>query len=157
QMWAVMRGVILSSALFCSVSHAAEAQDRRARQLYADGESQFRQQHYQAAYDLFRQAYLLSPVPALRYDMAGALQGLGRPHDAAEELRAYLRLKLNDPDKALLEERIQGLEEAQRLLDSDKKPPPVPGLPSAPTRPFASERGPRKRTLGALLSTVGAI
>jgi tetratricopeptide (TPR) repeat protein len=119
-----------------SIASATEAQDARARELYAKGKAEFDQEHYQAAYDLFKQAFLLSPVPPLRWNMAAALQGLGRPHDAAEELRTFLRLSPHYPDQAKVEARIRVLEEAQRLLDSEatKKLPAgaVPALIATP-------------------------
>jgi tetratricopeptide (TPR) repeat protein len=161
-----MRGlivaIILAAALPGTRAHATEAQDQKARELYAEGQAQFRQEHYQTAYDLFKQAYLLSPLPELRYNMASALQGLGRPHDAAEELRAYLRLKPDDSEKANLEARIQGLEEAQRLLDAGKPTAPAPVV--APVSVVAPAPAPppregwtRKKTLITVLSTVGAV
>ncbi len=156
----VLRGIVLLSVLLCSVAYATEAQDKKARELYAEGQAQYSQEHYQAAYDLFKQAYLLSPSPALRYNMASALQGLGRPHEAAEEFRAFLRLKPEDPDKAKIEERIRGLEEAQRLLDADRKPAPAPAatlLATPAASPPVHEGGTHRKTVIIVLSTVGAV
>jgi tetratricopeptide (TPR) repeat protein len=145
-----------------TLAHATEAQDARARELYAKGKAEYTHEHYQAAYDLFKQAYLLSPTPALRWNMASALQGMGHPHEAAEELRAFLRLTPGYADKASVEARIANLDEAQRLLDADsakKQPPtpvPVPTLIATPAPPPAHE-GPRKKALAIALSTVGII
>jgi hypothetical protein len=62
------------------------------------------------------------------------LQGLRRPHEAAEALRSFLRLRPDDPEKGAIEERIRTLEEEQRLLDQERGTPtvtPPPGKPIA--------------------------
>jgi tetratricopeptide (TPR) repeat protein len=109
---------------------ADEAQEERAKQLYRVGRTAYNDGRYQAAYDAFKESFRLSHQPALLYNVASALQGLRRPHDAAEALRSFLRLQPNDPDKPQIEERIRTLEEEQRLLDLERKPPPP--VPSAP-------------------------
>lgn len=130
-----MTRVIVAVALLAGVFAAPARADReaRARQLYGEGEKAYQANDYQRAYDDFKQAYVLSQEPALLYDVASALQGLGRPHDAAEALRTYLKQVPNDPDRPKIEKRIAGLEDAQRLLDLEKKPAPPPEpLPAAP-------------------------
>jgi hypothetical protein len=62
---------------------------------------------------------MLSQQPALLYNIASALRGLRRPHEAAEALRSYLRLQPEDPDAPAIAKRIQSLEEEQRLLDAE--------------------------------------
>jgi tetratricopeptide (TPR) repeat protein len=122
---------VVASLLLGVVATAARADEERelkARQLYEVGKAAYTQGDYQSAYDNFRESFQLSHQPALLYNVASALQGLHRPHDAAEALRSFLRLRPDDPDKAQIEERIRTLEEEQRLLDLDrqaKEPPPV--------------------------------
>ena len=80
----------------------------------------------------------MSHQPALLYNVASALQGLRRPHDAAEALRSYLRLKPDDVERPQIEERIRTLEEEQRLIDLEKRPTeptptPTPTITPTPT------------------------
>jgi tetratricopeptide (TPR) repeat protein len=113
-------------------ARADAARDAQARQLYKAGRDAYNAGDFQRAYDSFRESFTLSHEPALLYNIASALQGLKRPHDAAEALQSYLRLKADDPDRPQIEERIRTLEEEQRLLDLERKPtPPTP--PAGPT------------------------
>ncbi|MCU1280649.1 MAG: hypothetical protein JWM53_4195, partial [bacterium] len=57
---------------------------------------------------------------ALLYNIASALQGLKRPHEAAEALRSFLRLQPNDPDRPKIDQRIATLEEEQRMIDTER-------------------------------------
>jgi tetratricopeptide (TPR) repeat protein len=112
-------------------ARADAARDQQARQLYKAGRDAYNAGDFQRAYDSFRESFTLSHEPALLYNIASALQGLKRPHDAAEALHSYLRLKPDDPDRPQIEERIRTLEEEQRLLDLERKPPAAP--PTGPT------------------------
>src|SRR6201986_752494 len=100
----------------------ARAADRAGAAAYEAGS-------YQVAYDKFRESFQLSHEPALLYNISSALQGLGRPHDAAEALRSFLRVTPNDPERPKIELRIATLEEEQRMIDLDKhkqhEAPPV--------------------------------
>jgi tetratricopeptide (TPR) repeat protein len=141
---------------FAVVAPRAEAdgRDDRARSLYLDGQAAFRGERYQAAYDRFRQAYLLVEAPELLYNMASALERLGRPHDAAEELRAYLRAKPEDTERGLIDGRIRALDEAQRLIDSERlrnEPPRLIELPAG------AGLARRRKTLAAVLGTLGGV
>jgi hypothetical protein len=122
----------------------------RARQLYDEGEAAYQKGEFQSAYDKFKEAYLIAKQPAFLYDMASSLEGLSRPHDAAEALRAYLRARPDAPTRAAVERRIRGLEEAQRILDADliKRTPPVLEAPPPAPKPW-----PRKR----LALTIGGV
>jgi tetratricopeptide (TPR) repeat protein len=172
--------VLLCLCLACLPS-VADAQSRydKARDLYKKGKTAFEANQFQEAYDAFKQAYLLSQEPALLYNIASALQGLDRPHDAAEALRSYLRTVPNDPDKPEIEKRIANLEEAQRVLDVDRQratdeerrkhppaeapkpvePAPAPAVvtPTEPEGPSKTElRGRGERRAGIALLAIGA-
>jgi hypothetical protein len=114
----------------------------RAKQLYQAGEADYHEGRFQAAYDEFKEAYLVSKQPAFLYDMASALEGLSRPHDAAEALRGYLRARPDAPTRSAIEGRIRGLEEAQRILDAElvKRTPPVLEPPPPPPQPWWTHR-----------------
>jgi tetratricopeptide (TPR) repeat protein len=166
-----LRGLLVAVALLTTgLAHADLA--KQARDLYMEGKQAYEAGQYQKAYDDFRQAYALSQQPELLYNVASALQGLGRPHDAAETLRLYLKLMPSDPDRPMIEERITSLEEAQRLLDRDRpraapeeKPPveappvdkpPVEALPPAPPENPGERRGRLMVRAGIGVVVVGA-
>jgi tetratricopeptide (TPR) repeat protein len=109
------RWTLLWALAATSSAQATEAQEEQAKRLYAAGQAEYDQHHYQVAYERFKEAFLLEPRAEFRYNMASALQGLGRSHEAAEELRVYLRLKPDVQNRSELEQRIRELEEADRL------------------------------------------
>jgi tetratricopeptide (TPR) repeat protein len=119
--------------LLTRICIATEAQDEKARELFARGQEQFRAQKYEQAIELFKQAYLLSPQPAFLYNMASALEGLGRPKEAAEKLRAYLRAApAADPERPQIEDKIRALDEAQRQISQEPPAPPAASPAPAP-------------------------
>ena len=124
-------GVCILTVLLLAASPAAadSAREARARALFEDGRKAYETSNYQTAYDAFKESYLLSHEPALLYNIASALQGLKRPHDAAEALRSFLRLQPQDPDRPEIEKRIGNLEEEQRPLDSEHRPTTPPVVP----------------------------
>jgi tetratricopeptide (TPR) repeat protein len=133
-----MRGVrallILACLLVPLAAGAQEQRLERAKQLFSEGKVAYEQGNYEKAYASFKESYLLSHEPALLYNISSALQGLRRPHEAAEALRSFLRLRPDDPEKGAIEERIRTLEEEQRLLDQERGTPtvtPPPGKPIA--------------------------
>src|SRR5215475_8477956 len=106
--------------IWCSIAAADARQDEAAKNAYKVGRAAYETGDYQLAYDKFKESFQLSHEPALLYNIASALQGLKRPHDAAEALRSFLRLQPNDPDKPKIEQRIATLEEEQRMIDAEK-------------------------------------
>ncbi len=118
----LLRPALVVLACFSLIGRANgdEASDADARQLFQAGRDAFERHEYQRAYDAFRQSYVISQRPELLFNMSSALKELGRPHDAADELRAYLRVVPAAPDRAQIEERILTLEETQRILDRDR-------------------------------------
>jgi len=107
--------------LWCAFASADARQDREARDAFNIGRTAYESGDYQLAYDKFKESFQLSHEPALLYNIASALQGLKRPHDAAEALQSFLRLQPNDPDRAKIEQRIATLEEEQRMIDAERK------------------------------------
>jgi len=133
-----MRGVRALPLLACLclplVAGAQSARLEKAKQLFSAGKTAYEAGDYEKAYASFKESYLLSHEPALLYNISSALQGLRRPHEAAEALRSFLRLRSDDPEKGAIEERIRTLEEEQRLIDQEKRDqtPPTPTAPPAP-------------------------
>jgi hypothetical protein len=136
----------LSCVTLTRVARGDEAEEKKARDLYSAGEAAFKQGAFQVAYDDFMQSYAISQEPALLYDIAAVLQRLQRPHEAAQALASYLRLRPSDPERAAIEERIRTLEEGQRLLDVDPA--------AAVERKSESRRG-AWRTAGIATMAVG--
>jgi tetratricopeptide (TPR) repeat protein len=115
RLWAVI------AILLWSASAGADSrQDQAARDAYKIGRAAYESGDYQIAYDKFKESFQLSHEPALLYNIASALQGLKRPHDAAEALLSFLRLQPNDPDRPKIEQRIATLEEEQHMLDAER-------------------------------------
>src|ERR1700750_1232835 len=112
--------VALLIALWSTFAVADARQDEAARNAYKVGRAAYESGDYQLAYDKFKESFQLSHEPALLYNVASALQGLKRPHDAAEALRSLWRLQPNDPDKPKIEQRIATLEEEQKMLDAER-------------------------------------
>jgi len=117
--------VILLVLAWCGPAWAQNSDEEDARRMYEAGQEAFATGHYGEAYAQFEHAYLRLQRPALLFNMASALQRLDRPHDAAEKLRAYLRVTPTAEDRVEIEERIRALEEKQTILDA-KKPTPAP-------------------------------
>src|SRR4051812_15430058 len=164
--------------LWCAIAGADARQDQAARDAFKVGRAAYETGDYQLAYDKFKESFQLSHEPALLYNIASALQGLKRPHDAAEALRSFLRLQPNDPDKPRIEQRVATLEEEQRMLDAERakteaeaeaerkkhEPPPNLTLPPPEVRTVIvhdsgmteAERKHRRKVL-AISLTVGGI
>jgi tetratricopeptide (TPR) repeat protein len=106
--------------LWCTLASADARQDDAARNAFKVGRAAYETGDYQLAYDKFKESFQLSHEPALLYNIASALQGLKRPHDAAEALRSFLRLQPSDPDRPKIDQRIATLEEEQRMMDVER-------------------------------------
>jgi tetratricopeptide (TPR) repeat protein len=138
-----MRGVRALSILVCLllslVSNAQTQRLEKAKDLFTQGKLAYEQGNYEKAYASFKECYLLSHEPALLYNISSALQGLRRPHEAAEALRSFLRLRPDDPEKGAMEERIRTLEEEQKLLDAERRNQTPPSTPTpAPATPIVA-------------------
>jgi tetratricopeptide (TPR) repeat protein len=126
--------VMVASVALGGVARADNAaRDKQARELFLSGRDAYNAGDFAKAYDAFRESFSLSHEPALLYNIASALQGLKRPHEAAEALRSYLRLKPDDPDKPQIDQRIRTLEEEQHILDLEHPPVTLPVTPPGPT------------------------
>ncbi len=86
--------------------------DQAARIRYQQGTSAFDSGDYDTALERFRQAYELSPRPALLYNIAATLDRLRRDEEAADALRAYLEAVPDAPDRTEIEARLRVLDAA---------------------------------------------
>lgn len=167
----------LTVVLWCTLAAGDARQDQAARQAFSDGKTAYESADYQTAYDKFKECFQLSHEPALLYNIASALQGLKRPHEAAEALRSFLRLQPNDPQRLQIYQRIATLEEEQRMIDvererqeaaeREKHPPPPPPEPPPrevrtviihePVGPTVEERKHRRKVLAVSLTIGGVV
>jgi tetratricopeptide (TPR) repeat protein len=136
--------------------------DQLARSAYVDGKAAYERGDYTIAYQKFKESFQFSHEPALLYNIASALQGLRRPHEAAEALRSYMKLVPADPDRPQIESRIAALEEEQHMLDLElQKTKPAVAPPAPPRaveiRDQASEERKHRRKVLAISLTVGGI
>jgi tetratricopeptide (TPR) repeat protein len=97
-------------------STAAADPTEKARKDFAAGRVAYDRGDYPRALELFKAAYLISQLPEMLYNMARAQEGMRSYGEAAETLRAYLRVTTSTPDRPAIEEHIRSLEESQRLV-----------------------------------------
>jgi tetratricopeptide (TPR) repeat protein len=118
--------------------------DERARELYLRGDRLYAEGSYDEAVVAFEKAYELSQRPALLYDMANALERLGRYEEALRRLQDYVPYAPEHQRGSVLK-RIRSLEsraEEQRRREGAAPPPASsrntpPGVdePSVPPPP----------------------
>jgi hypothetical protein len=82
--------LVLSSALSVATAHAQNAQQARA--LFEQGLSAADAQRWEQAADLFRQSRAIVDRPSTAYNLAVALEHLGRAREALESLADYFRM-----------------------------------------------------------------
>jgi tetratricopeptide (TPR) repeat protein len=115
-------GLVIGGLLCVTATRAAaEPALAEGQDSYLRGKEAFERADYGRAYELFRRSYALSKRSELLFNMASALQHLERPDDAAEALRAYLRVRPDDPERPQIEERIRALGEEGRLLGEERQ------------------------------------
>lgn len=128
--------ILLLCGLLPMRSFADDARAAQWRAVYEQGREAFEAHNFELAYERFRDLYMSSQRPALLFNMASALKELRRPHEAAERLRAYLRVVPDSPDRRDIEQRILTLEEAQHILDAERPLPPVVVVKPQPPPPL---------------------
>jgi hypothetical protein len=106
------------SALSPSAAHA-QATDQRARDLYVQGDRYYAEGRYELAVQAFAESYQLSGRPLLLFNLANALERIGRYTEALDALRRY-QPSAPPHEQMALRTRIATLE--QRAAQA---PPPV--------------------------------
>ena len=146
------RAFVIASLLLSG--SALRADIERSRVLFLHGSAAYEAGRLDEALTTFREAYLQDRNPAFLFNMAVCLERLQRPHDAAEELRAYLRAQPGADSRGEIESRIRGLDEAQRILDAERlRSTPPQLLAVTPVRSWWT----RRRTLAVVLGGVGGV
>jgi tetratricopeptide (TPR) repeat protein len=101
-----------------------------AQRLHAAAEEAFARGDFQVAYEHFNECFHLTFTAEILIDMASSLEKLGRFHDAADDLRSYLRRRPDAPDRAQIQTRIEQLDDRQLA----KHHPAVAPLPARDDR-----------------------
>jgi tetratricopeptide (TPR) repeat protein len=153
----VPRLALLLCALASGFARADDL-EAAARELFETGKDAYARADYPAALAAFREAFFRSRRPELLFNMAASLEELRRPHEAAEELRAYLRLRPDAADRTEIQARIAALEEGQRLIDQAHSAVPMKERPPiVATTPAESHRSRRPLwAAGGALLALGA-
>lgn len=110
----------------------ADPDDQRARELYYRGDRLYAEGDYEGAVVTFEEAYRLSERPALLFNLANALERLGRHEEALHRLAEY------EPyapgyQREVLQKRLTALAErveAKRKREAAEAPPPPVATPA---------------------------
>jgi tetratricopeptide (TPR) repeat protein len=97
-----------------------EDKDRKAKDLYEQGNTHYDLAEYDQAIDLFKQAYALSHRPTLLYNIAQAYRLKNDCEQALQVYKNYLRVDPNSPFRAKVESRITEMETC--VKDPTRKP-----------------------------------
>lgn len=81
-----------------------------AREAYEEGSVHFEAERYQEALDAFQRSYDYERLPALLFNMASALDRLGRPEQAIARYEAYLVAMEEDANAPYVRSRIRLLQ-----------------------------------------------
>lgn len=106
------------SALAAPKKSVDKAADARARELFQRGDEAYAEGRYEDAHTAFAEAYELSGRPQLLFNVANALERLGRHAEALEALEEYLESGKATRDRDVVEKRIANL---QRRVDEQQR------------------------------------
>lgn len=119
---ALLLPALVAGSLFAP--SGADAQDRqRARQLYNEAQALFESGQYAQAEASFRAAYQAMPNPVVLRAIAAAQEQQGNITGAIETFEAYLAASPNAPDRAAVEQRLQGLRARPATVAVTSTPP----------------------------------
>jgi tetratricopeptide (TPR) repeat protein len=187
----VVLGSFVSLAIGARAAHAQAAgdaaapapappadseKDRKAKELYEQGNTHYDLAEYDQAIDLFKQAYALSRRPTLLYNIAQAYRLKGDCEQALQVYKNYLRVDTNTQIRAKVESRIE--EMAACAKDPSRKPPapekeaiqkdagkpavppttttpPLTPEPAPAPAPASESRGGTKKMIGLITGGVG--
>jgi len=145
----------------------SDEDEARARELFDNGSILYDEGRYEEAVAAFEAAYALSNRPLLLYNMASALERLGRWEEALDALNGYRAFATAD-ERETIERRIRNIEErvAERQTPETEpvEPEPVavepePAPQPAPVAPVVAPEEDARRgkpVAVALMATGGA-
>jgi len=126
----LIRALLAGLALGLTLARPAHAQPTKAeaRAVYAKGKAAYERGEYDVALSYFEQAYRLSPLPALLFNMAQAHR-LSGPEHCQQALDLYRKYVVADPEAKNRAEAIERIDEMQKCAaraESEKKSLPSP-------------------------------
>jgi len=148
--------LVLAASALASDAHAqsAEANDALARERYQAAVVAFDAGSYEAALDLFRGAYELSPRPQLLYNIGTTADRPRRNGEAVEAFEAYLEQAPDASNAESVRRRIEVLREEiarQRALEEAAAAATATDEPDEATE---SRSRRRRRVIGGVIGAV---
>ncbi len=143
-------------AFGASPAWAAPTDDDRARakEIFLNGQTLFKEGRYEDASIAFQEAYRLSEEPALLYNLAACAERLGKFDAAIDHLNRY-RVYATADERVELERRIVNLE---RRRDETPTPTPVAPTPEpAPSEGFGRAGKALAITGGSMMVVFGSV
>ena len=144
--------------------------EARAKELFDNGSILYDEGRYEEAVAAFEAAYALSKKPLLLYNMASALERMGRWEDALDALNGYrafataderdtIERRIRSIEERITERRTEASEEAtpdpEPAVEPEPAPAPVPATPNpVPADVAGADRG--KPVAIALIATGSA-
>lgn len=128
--WAyrILFGLSLSAPVFLHAPAAsADTVDpgQRAKDLYKESLTKYREGNFQKAVELLQEAYKIKAEPVLLYNLGRAYEGLGENEKAIKAYQDYLAQETQVVDRKALETRIATLKkqiaERERLQNEKKE------------------------------------
>jgi hypothetical protein len=118
--------LVLCAALWLSPAAFAQSEEdeARAKELFDNGSILYDEGRYEEAVSAFEAAFALSKKPLLLYNMASALERMGRWDEALEALNGYRAFATAD-ERDTIERRIRSIEERIEERRAEA-PEPVP-------------------------------
>ncbi|MCU0673952.1 MAG: hypothetical protein MUE69_14300 [Myxococcota bacterium] len=135
-------------------AQSSEADDALARERYQAAVVAFDAGSYEAALDLFRGAYELSPRPQLLYNIGTTADRLRRNVEAVEAFEAYLEQAPNASNAESVRRRIEVLREEiarQRALEEAAA---AAAATEEPDEASESRGRKRRRVIGGVIGAV---
>ncbi|MEC7523325.1 MAG: hypothetical protein VYE22_25825 [Myxococcota bacterium] len=124
---------------------APPGEESEARALFEAGQSAFRDGRFEAALDRWQAAYALAHYPELLYNIATALDRLGRMEEAAARYRDFLEENPEAENRNYVRRRVEVIEAHLQAQARHEEAAPIPALdPDA--APLEAPREPRATT-----------
>lgn len=133
--------------LVATLLAATPEDDARARELYENGARLYEEGLYEEAVAAWEEAWRLSERPLLLFNMANAMERLGRWREAMDLLNRY-RAYAPAEEREILDRRIRNIE--RRLAEQSPEPAPV-------TLPPPTEPPPERRKVAVVPLALGAV
>ncbi len=148
--------VVVATAVSAQAeAQSTDANDALARERHQAAVVAFDAGSYEAALDLFRGAYELSPRPQLLYNIGTTADRLRRNVEAVEAFEAYLEQAPDASNAESVRRRIEVLREEiarQRALEEAAAAAAAPDVPDEASESRGGKR--RRRVIGGVIGAV---